>query len=298
VTTKRERDLDRAKAARQLQRHEEEQRRRRLLIGGAAVIVVALLGLLGVRALAGDDATPPDASSTAQASPTGSASLADCEDAGDLQTSAKQFPDGPGPIALSQAVLGLQIDTNCGRMEVEFAADRAPENTKAMIFLANTGAPVFSEPGNNQSEVINPQGYFDNTACHRLTTAGIFVLQCGDPTGTGTGSPGFTTNDESLDVTAEEFEGTDGGRVIYPKGTVAMANSGPNTNGSQFFIVYEDSPLPPAYTVIGRVVLGLDIVEAVAKAGVEGDGEDGRPAQTLELTKVNSFERREVAQGG
>jgi peptidyl-prolyl cis-trans isomerase B (cyclophilin B) len=83
--------------------------------------------------------------------------------------------------------------------------------------------------------------YFDNTPCHRLTTQGIYVLQCGDPTGKGTGGPGYTFADENLKG------------ATYPKGTVAMANSGPGTNGSQFFLVYKDTQLDPNYTPFGTI---------------------------------------------
>lgn len=93
----------------------------------------------------------------------------------------------------------------------------------------------------NSFESLAKQGYFDGTACHRLSTQGIWILQCGDPTGTGRGGPGYTFNDE-LGHTRD-----------YPAGTVAMANSGPNTNGSQFFFVYQDTPLPPQYTVFGTI---------------------------------------------
>ena len=83
------------------------------------------------------------------------------------------------------------------------------------------------------------QGYFDDTPCHRMTTRGIFVLQCGDPTADRRRRAGLPFEDE--------LDGTE----TYGPGTLAMANAGPNTNGSQFFIVYGDSPLPPAYTVFG-----------------------------------------------
>jgi peptidyl-prolyl cis-trans isomerase B (cyclophilin B) len=126
---------------------------------------------------------------------------------------------------------------------------------------------------------LSAEGYFDGTPCHRLTTAGIYVLQCGDPTGSGTGGPGYRIPDENLpQATADN----------YPAGTVAMANSGPNTNGSQFFIVYENTSLPPNYTIWGEVTSGLDNVLRVAQAGVAGGGTDGAPALpvTIESTQV------------
>ena len=116
------------------------------------------------------------------------------------------------------------------------------------------------------------QGWFDGTQCHRLTTQGIFVLQCGDPTATGTGGPGYAFDDE---LTGEE---------TYPAGTLAMANSGEDTNGSQFFIVYDDTQMPPLYTVFGTVDdAGLEAVRAVARDGTADGGPDGTPATAVAI---------------
>jgi peptidyl-prolyl cis-trans isomerase B (cyclophilin B) len=122
------------------------------------------------------------------------------------------------------------------------------------------------------------QGYFDGTSCHRLTTAGIFVLQCGDPTGSGSGGPGYSFPDELS------------GKETYPAGTLAMANAGPDTNGSQFFIVYGDTQLPPSYTVFGTVdAAGLHAVRRVARAGTDnafGSG-DGHPRKPVKIDSVS-----------
>ena len=118
-------------------------------------------------------------------------------------------------------------------------------------------------------KALAAKGYFNNTTCHRLTTSALYVLQCGDPTGTGTGGPGYTIPDENLPT---DYPHT------YTAGTVAMANSGPNTGGSQFFIVYKDSPLAPSYTPWGTVTSGMDTVEKIAAAGVKGGTGDGPPA--------------------
>jgi peptidyl-prolyl cis-trans isomerase B (cyclophilin B) len=121
------------------------------------------------------------------------------------------------------------------------------------------------------------QQYFNNTICHRLTTTGIFVLQCGDPTGTGSGGPGYKFDDENLTG------------AKYSAGTVAMANSGANTNGSQFFLVYQNSlSLPASYTPFGTIVSGLNIIQNVAKAGSDnsnGSG-DGHPKEKVEIESV------------
>jgi peptidyl-prolyl cis-trans isomerase B (cyclophilin B) len=105
--------------------------------------------------------------------------------------------------------------------------------------------------------------YFDKTHCHRLTLQGIFVLQCGDPTGTGSGGPGYRFNDENL------------AGATYPAGTVAMANAGPNTNGSQFFIVWKDTTLSPNFTPFGQVIAGMDVLRRIAAAGDDSQNGPG-----------------------
>ena len=149
----------------------------------------------------------------------------------------------------------LTLVTNCGDIEISADAKSAPATVSAIGFLANAK-------------------YFDNTLCHRLTTSGIFVLQCGDPTASGSGGPGFTFPDENLPVVSG---------VNYPKGTVAMANSGPNTNGSQFFLVYADTVLGPNYTIWGEITKGLEILEYIAAAGTSDGGPDGAPKNPVEI---------------
>jgi len=150
------------------------------------------------------------------------------------------------------------LTTNCGTIVITTVGKKAPWTLTEMSTLAKAG-------------------YFDGSLCHRLTTAGIYVLQCGDPTATGRGGPGFSYPDENLPANALNN---------YPAGTVAMANSGPGTNGSQFFLVFADTTLGPDYTIWGKITKGLDIVQAIAKAGVRGGGADGTPNTTVALTKV------------
>ncbi len=153
--------------------------------------------------------------------------------------------------------------TNCGDIVIAADGASAPMTTTAMAYLAK-------------------QGFFDQTLCHRLTTAGIFVLQCGDPTATGTGGPNWQGyRDENLPAQPTKENPTD-----YPAGIVAMANSGPNTNGSQFFLVYANTSLPPSYTRWGVITKGLDIVKAIAAQGTTTGGQDGTPRQTIAIEKV------------
>ena len=155
------------------------------------------------------------------------------------------------------------LTTNCGEIQIEADGINAPLTVISMSYLAN-------------------KGFFDKSPCHRLTTQGIFVLQCGDPSGTGSGGPAYTAPDENLP------KGTGN---IYPEGSVAMANTGPNTNGSQFFIVYEDnSRLGPNYTLWGRVIKGLEIVKAVAAMGSDNShpAGGGVPNQPITIEKAVS----------
>lgn len=152
----------------------------------------------------------------------------------------------------------LTLKTNCGDIEITTVGSKTPATNTVMTLLAKAG-------------------YFDNSLCHRLTTQGLFVLQCGDPTATGGGGPKFRYQDENLPT---------GTTNNYPEGTVAMANSGANTNGSQFFLVYKDTTLGPNYTIWGKITKGLDIVKYVAGKGVVGGGGDGAPKQTIAIKKV------------
>ena len=117
--------------------------------------------------------------------------------------------------------------------------------------------------------------FYDGTPCHRLLNApGFTALQCGDPTGSGSSGPGYQYADESLSG------------ATYPRGTVAMANAGPGTNGSQFFFVFKDSQFAPNYTPFGRVVSGLEVIDAIAAAGTSNGQTDGAPKNPVSLTSV------------
>ena len=125
-------------------------------------------------------------------------------------------------------------------------------------------------------------GYFNNVPCHRLTTAGIYVLQCGDPTGTGSGGPGYSFGPNNENVP----EGA-GAAVTYKAGTIAMANSGGTaTQGSQFFIVYADSQLAPAYSVFGSVTSGIESIVAIAAQGTANGTADGAPRVATDLGPI------------
>ena len=195
-------------------------------------------------------------------------------------------------IIIGSVILGLggqttpQEPTPDAAPAVELPNAGITESNKASItFTTNQGeivietVPALAPLTVNAIAALAQKNYFDNTICHRLTTEGIFVLQCGDPTGTGTGGPGFNIPDENLPQPTENN---------YPAGTVAMANAGPGTSGSQFFLVYQDTTLGPDYTIWGSVTSGLDILQTIASAGVVDGGADGAPLTgvTIESTKV------------
>jgi len=165
----------------------------------------------------------------------------------------------PTPTAvLTKFPKTFTLVTNCGAIVISAVGSKAPFTMTSIAALAKGG-------------------FYDDSLCHRLTTEGLFVLQCGDPTATGGGGPEFTYPDENL---PENIENN------YPEGTVAMANSGPNTNGGQFFLVYANTTLAPSYTIWGTITSGLDIVKAIAKAGAVGGAPDGKPAKTIAIQKV------------
>ncbi|MTB88614.1 peptidylprolyl isomerase [Aeromicrobium senzhongii] len=147
----------------------------------------------------------------------------------------------------------LTVATNRGDMKLTLTPDAAPCTVNSFVSLAE-------------------QGYFDGTKCHRLVPG--FVLQCGDPSATGAGGPGYSFDDELS------------GDETYPAGTLAMANAGPDTNGSQFFIVLADAQLPPSYTVFGKVDdAGLAVARAIEK---DGNGPDGvAPAKDVVIESVS-----------
>jgi peptidyl-prolyl cis-trans isomerase B (cyclophilin B) len=280
VTNKRRKELAAAKLERQAARRaaRAERHRRRLRIGWG---IAALVGVLAVAALVfwpesgGDQVAEPAASASptpsasasgdANASPSAAPSPVAVEGCGDAPTppTDPQSWDAAPEMQLADGTdYQLVLTTNCGEIVIDTFADKAPETVNAMLWLAG-------------------EGYFDSTLCHRVVTDGIFVLQCGDPTATGTGGPGFELPDENLP--AEEG-------VNYPAGTVAMANAGPGTSGSQFFLVYEDTTLPPNYTIWGEVSSGLDVVTRIAEAGVAGGGTDGTPAAPIGIETAVSQE--------
>lgn len=240
-SNKRERELARAKRERQLSRATVAKRNRSVFLPAALIALVAIV--IGWNKFSSQEVSPKPTN-------TKTTNLY-CGKAPQGVTMTTSF-DKAEKIDLSKDSYQWVLNTNCGQIVVELDHKEAPKTVNSMLFLTNAG-------------------YFDQTPCHRLTTSGLYVLQCGDPTGTGTGGPGYQFADENLPKQNENN---------YPAGTIAMANSGPGTNGSQFFIVYEDTTLGANYTIFGHVIQGLDIVTRLAEQGAT-TGTDGPPTQPI-----------------
>jgi peptidyl-prolyl cis-trans isomerase B (cyclophilin B) len=264
ASRERERQLARERYERQQARRaaDRARARRRQQVIGAVVATLAVLGGMIYLAsrLDGDEnvtANPPAPSAT------GATAANACKPPAVAPTKPLTFAKEP-PLTTKKTTYTATLTTNCGDIELLLDAAKAPRAVNSFRFLAE-------------------KGYFDGAPCHRLTTEGIFVLQCGDPTGSGSGSPGYTFADENLPADAAKN---------YPAGTVAMANSGPGTNGSQFFLVYQDTKLEPKYTIFGRISKGADVIEKVRAGGVvpNAPNGDGPPVQKISLTDVTVTE--------
>lgn len=276
ASSKREKELARQRAERQAARRAAAGQRRKqrnaLVASGVAVALVLGAAVTGALALRDDTDTvaaaetspTPSATASASASPDPSATAAA---AGDVtctyeptaEPAAAQVPLPPTDDVETEQVYEVTLATDRGDIVFEMDSAAAPCTANSLRSLASAG-------------------YFDGTSCHRLTTEGIEVLQCGDPTGTGSGGPGYQFADENL-------EG-----ATYERGTVAMANAGPGTNGSQFFLVYGDSALPPQYTPFGQITSGLEVLDEVAAAGSDdsnGAG-DGKPTLPVTITTLRA----------
>jgi cyclophilin family peptidyl-prolyl cis-trans isomerase len=251
VTGKKERQrkLARERMLRQQQRRSRRAHQaRRITIVAVICVVVVGLGVGGFFAFAGSGG-----SNAAAVSSTSSVTTCNYTASG---TAARNVGLPPAK-ANDKAVYQATIHTNRGDVVINLLNSKATCTVNSFVYLA-------------------AKKYFNNTHCHRLTTVDPFVLQCGDPTGTGSGGPGYKFNNENL------------AGAKYTQGTVAMANSGANTNGSQFFIVYKNSTLAPSYTPFGEVVKGLGIIQNVAKAGSDnanGSG-DGHPKEKVVVESV------------
>jgi peptidyl-prolyl cis-trans isomerase B (cyclophilin B) len=274
-TNKQRREAAQRHLQRQLDRRAELAKKRRRNMGIVAALVAALvvaaIVLLGTGVLGGGDDDGTAAAGSSSPAGTEDAAPSSAGDDGTDGTCDFTAEDSGNPNVTDVGTPPAEVETS-GTTQVTMTLDsgevgltldraNAPCATASMVYLAE-------------------QKFYDGTPCHRLTTSdALQVLQCGDPSGTGMGGPSYQFPTR---VTGEE---------TYERGVLAMANSGNGFDGSQFFLVYGDSQLPPNYTVMGTIdEAGLKVIDAIAAKGVEGGGEDGAPAEgvTIESLKVAS----------
>jgi peptidyl-prolyl cis-trans isomerase B (cyclophilin B) len=266
-SNKQRREAAQRRLQRQLERRAELARRRRrnVLIGvTVAAVVLVVSTVLLITGTGGDDPAPAAAepTPTPAAAPTpgvvdGSDGTCDWTPADTAANPNLQADTGTPPVEVTPTgTTEVDITTNFGPIGLTLDNANAPCGVASMVYLAG-------------------QGYFDDTVCHRETdSAGLKVLQCGDPSGTGAGGPAYQFPTQ---VTGDE---------TYPRGTVAMANSGQGFDGSQFFLVYGDSQLTPDYTVLGTIdeagLATLDTIAANGNDASRGQG-DGAPTQEVRI---------------
>ncbi|ADI05508.1 peptidyl-prolyl cis-trans isomerase [Streptomyces bingchenggensis BCW-1] len=259
----RRRQLAREKYLRQQNRREaarHKQRRTYVVIASTLAVVLAAGGVVtAVSALSGGDGDKKKSDKASEPtmptpSPTPTTKAPDpcakgAKEAGNKKPKTVSWKKEPALTVDQSGTYAMKLETTCGDMTVTMDAAKAPHTVNSFNFLAG-------------------KGYFDHTKCHRLTPEGIFVLQCGDPMGTGMGDPGYTIPDENLKDS--RIKGNK-----YPAGTVAMANQydpqtkkGKNSGGSQFFLVYKDSELPPYYTPFGTLDKeSMQVLKKISDAG-------------------------------
>jgi peptidyl-prolyl cis-trans isomerase B (cyclophilin B) len=288
-TNEQRRATAKRKLERQLERRAAKERKRRIytIVGSvvAAIVVIGAVGATLVVTNKDSGSQTASAATTTSAAPTSAAPAAP----GDLppfvapanlgancqypatqdKASKPNKPPRTGKVPTDPAQVSASMSTNQGNLGLQLDNAKSPCTVNSFASLAQ-------------------QGYFNDTPCHRLTTSpGLAVLQCGDPTGQGTGGPGYQFDNE---YPTNQFQPDDPKLqqpVKYPRGTLAMANAGPGTNGSQFFLVYKDSELPPNYTVFGTIdQTGLATLDKIAAAGTADGGQDGKPKDDVTIKSI------------
>ena len=259
-TNEQRRKAAKRRLERQIERRAERarQRKRTLVLVSVAAVVVLVAAGVGIYLVTSSESTSAAAvAGTCIYNPDGSP--------------ASRPVTTPDANPARTGTVDLTLATSQGAIPLTLDRATAPCAVNAVTSLAQ-------------------QGFYNDTPCHRLTTGeGLKVLQCGDPTGTGSGGPGFKYAEEPPTNLAPSPLGQ--GASTYSRGLVAMAKtSAPATTGSQFFLVYADSALPPEYTVVGRIATpGLAVLDKVAAAGADdsngaGDGKPKLPVQIQTAT--------------
>jgi peptidyl-prolyl cis-trans isomerase B (cyclophilin B) len=284
-TNEQRREAAKRKLDRQLARRAERAKaRRRYAVAGGATAVVLAIGIVGLIVMLGDrnhqvgitatPSTPPSTGATATPNPdhklvaapvrpTPLPASVDCQYPAAQQTPAKRVRPPLAGSTSTRGTVQVTMQTSAGAIGLTLDQALAPCTVNSFVSLAK-------------------QGFYSNSPCHRLITSpALHALQCGDPTGSGTGGPGYTIPDEVFP------------ELTYERGLVAMANTGQHdSGGSQFFLIYGQTQLPPQYTVFATIsAAGLKVLDQIAKAGDDGSLEPspggGKPNQPVTITSVN-----------
>ena len=295
-TNEQRRATAKRKLERQLERRAKQARTRRILVitGGVIASLAVIAAVVATVVISSNDhkskaAASSSTSAAASGSPDSSTPATPTAQAAPMpafQPSAGVGANCQYPASQDKAAKPVKpprtgkVPTDPANVSVSMATSQG----NIGLLLANNESPCTV---NSFASLIS-QKYFDNTKCHRLTTSpDLAVLQCGDPKGDGTGGPGYQFANE---YPTDQYPANDPKLkqpVVYPRGTLAMANAGPGTNGSQFFLVYKDSQLPPGYTVFGKIQDdGLATLDKIAKGGVAGGGDDGPPATEVTIKSM------------
>ncbi|MGI8881473.1 MAG: peptidylprolyl isomerase [Jatrophihabitans sp.] len=277
-TNKQRREAARRKLERQLQaRVARERRRKRTLTVLTAVGIVVVVAVVSAFIAVSNNGGKKKNKAGSSSSSSGVAALPSRPPAKITRTTPKSTT---GPCKYKETAAGLKSGN---LFDVGLPPDpkTTPTATRTATFTTNQGVITVDLDGKNapcnvQSIVyLIGKKFYDNTACPRSVNSGIFVVQCGDPSGTTGGGPTYTVKDESLKT------------AKYPAGVLAMANSGANTNGSQFFFITKDSTSglgsPGKYTVIGKITKGLDIVQKIAAGGDDESNQAGGGRPNIDL---------------
>lgn len=271
ATNQMRREAAKRKLERQQERRAQQVKRRQrvAVITSVAVVVVVVVGIVVFTTLSGGEEAPPAAApdnpvpTEVAPVPVRSAALPNpttCDYvAGGEAAKPAQLPSGTD--VSSEGTVAVDVQTSAGAIPLTLDRALAPCTVNSFVSLAS-------------------QGYYDGTPCHRLTTSpGLQVLQCGDPSGSGSGGPGYTIPDEIFP------------ELSYGRGILAMAKTAaPNSGGSQFFMVYGSAQLPPEYTTFGTIeASGLEVLDTIAQAGSTPAG-DGAPTQPVTIDSATVAE--------
>ncbi len=270
---------------RQLESRAQKDRQRRIFtVVGAVVAIAAAAAAIGTFVMNDKEPEPISAAPTSAAPTTppargGAGQLPTFAASADLGANC-QYPAAQKASRPVDAPKSGRVPTDPATISVSMSTDQG----NIGLLLNNAEAPCTV----NSFASLAQKGFFNDTTCHRLTTASsLGVLQCGDPTGTGGGGPGYAFTNEYPTTQYPKGDPALQNPVLYPRGTLAMANAGPDTNGSQFFLVYKDSQLPPGYTVFGTIdATGLATLDKIAQGGVAGGSQDGKPATEVKVKSV------------